>query len=111
MTRSDYRRYVPTPETAKARGETARQHAENMLKIPLLQGILAGWQEMLAEPFKGLTTDGTIIPNLFGLRSESAPIEKAIIAANHLLSELSPEQKSAAVFRSAFKAVAQLAKH
>jgi hypothetical protein len=98
MSRSDYRRYMPTPETAKARGETARQHAANMAKIPLIQNILAGWQEMFNEPFKGLTTDGTIIPNLFKLAPESAPVEPAIIAANHLLSELSEEQKTAAVF-------------
>jgi len=34
---------------------------------------------MLAEPFKGLTSDGVIITNLFKLAPEKAPTEPAII--------------------------------
>ncbi len=90
MSRSEYRSFVPPPEKSKVRGDTAREHAEVVLKVPLIQNILAGWQEMFVEPFKGITTDGEIIPALFERRSEQAPTEQAIIAAHHLLSELTP---------------------
>jgi hypothetical protein len=98
MSRSEYRSFVPPPEKSKVRGDTAREHAEVVLKVPLIQNILAGWQEMFVEPFKGITTDGEIIPALFERRSEQAPTEQAIIAAHHLLSELTPDQRASCRF-------------
>ncbi|MBT4588983.1 MAG: DUF3500 domain-containing protein [Rhodospirillaceae bacterium] len=98
MSRIDYRKYVPTAETSKVHGESARQHAADLADVPLIKGILAGWQEMYAAPYTGMTTDGTVMPGLFKLRSEKAPIEQAIIAANHLISELTPEQLKSSSF-------------
>jgi hypothetical protein len=98
MSRTDFRKFVPTPETSKVHGESARDHAEKMLHSPIIQGILAGWQEMFAAPYKGMTTNGMVVPNLFKLRAEKAPHEQAIIASNHLLSELTPEQRNLCSF-------------
>ena len=94
MSQLDFRKFVPTPKHAKAHGETARDHAKKMIKRPLIQGIFAEWNRLFEEPFKGITTDGKLIPNLFSLRSENAPSEKAIIAANRLLEKLTKEHKS-----------------
>ncbi len=52
----------------------------------------------LAEPFKGVTTDGNVIPNLFAIKStgvSTAPVRKA---ADAFLASLTPEQKSKTLF-------------
>lgn len=52
----------------------------------------------LAEPFKGVTTDGTVRPGLFSIRStgvSTEPVRKAAIA---FLAALKPEQRSKTVF-------------
>ena len=53
----------------------------------------AGVEKYLSTPFKGITTDGNVIPGLFALRSESAPTQEILQAASALLAQLSPEQK------------------
>lgn len=98
MSRNDYRKYIPAPEDSRVHGDSARAHAARLLPLPTIQTILAGWQEMFAEPFKGITSDGAVRPNLFKLRSEKAPTEQAVIAAHHLLSEIAPEQRKACSF-------------
>jgi hypothetical protein len=47
----------------------------------------------LSTPFKGITTDGNIIPGLFALRPEFAPTREILNAVSALLTQLSPEQK------------------
>ena len=52
----------------------------------------------LAEPFKGVTSDGTIAPDLFAIRStgvSTAPVQKA---ATTFLAALTPEQRTRASF-------------
>ena len=52
----------------------------------------------LAEPFKGITTDGRIVPDLFAIRStgvSTAPVEKAATA---FLRALTAEQRTRTLF-------------
>ncbi|HTE19896.1 MAG TPA: DUF3500 domain-containing protein, partial [Armatimonadota bacterium] len=52
----------------------------------------------LAEPFRGITTDGKVIPGLFPLRStgvSTAPVRRA---ARSFLDGLTPEQRARTVF-------------
>jgi len=52
----------------------------------------------LAEPFKGITTDGDVVPGLFPIRStgvSTAPVRKA---AEAFLSTLTPEQRAKTEF-------------
>ena len=52
----------------------------------------------LAEPFKGVTADGTVVPDLFAIRStgvSTAPVRNAAIA---WLAALSPEQRQRTTF-------------
>jgi hypothetical protein len=44
------------------------------------------WQTIYQEPFRGVTTDGEVKPNLFHLRREDAPIEAMQEAAQALIS-------------------------
>lgn len=52
----------------------------------------------LAQPFKGVTTDGNVVPNLFAIKStgvSTAPVRKA---ADAFLASLTPEQKTKTLF-------------
>ena len=52
----------------------------------------------LAEPFKGITTDGRIVPGLFPIRSTGVSTEPVRQATESFLSALDPEQRKKAVF-------------
>ena len=52
----------------------------------------------LAEPFRGVTTDGTVVPGLFELRSTGVSTEPVRSAAEHFLAELTPAQRDRTKF-------------
>ncbi|HJR60829.1 MAG TPA: DUF3500 domain-containing protein [Vicinamibacterales bacterium] len=52
----------------------------------------------LAEPFKGITTAGTVVPGLFPVRSTGVSTAAAQAAAEAFLKALTPEQKARTVF-------------
>src|SRR5260370_8572219 len=53
----------------------------------------------LAEPFKGITTDGHLVPGLFAIRSTGVSTEPARKAPDALLSALTKEQPSKTMFQ------------
>ena len=52
----------------------------------------------LAEPFKGVTTDGNVVPGLFPLRSTGVSTAPVRQAAEAFLATLTPEQRAKTVF-------------
>ena len=52
----------------------------------------------LAEPFKGITTNGQIVPGLFGIHSTGVSTEPVRKAADAFLSALSVEQRAKTMF-------------
>lgn len=65
---------------------------------PILQPIIERRRELLQEPFKGITTDGTIRPDLFTLSPtgvSTGPITEAAVA---FLDELTAEQRERCQF-------------
>jgi hypothetical protein len=52
----------------------------------------------LAEPFKGVTSNGTIVPGLFPIRSTGVSTEPVRHAADGFLATLSAEQKRSTMF-------------
>jgi hypothetical protein len=52
----------------------------------------------LAEPFKGLTTDGTIVPGLFSIRSTGVSTRPVREAADVFLAGLTPQQRAGTTF-------------
>jgi hypothetical protein len=48
----------------------------------------------LAEPFKGVTTDGRVVPNLFGLRSTGVSTDPVRKAAEAFMASLSADQRT-----------------
>lgn len=52
----------------------------------------------LAEPFKGVTTNGTVMPNLFAVRATSVSTAPVRQAAETFLASLSQEQRAKTMF-------------
>ena len=73
------------PDAAAYR-ERSRQFSANMEKTGL------------AQPFKGITTNGTIQPGLFAIRSTGVPTAPVRTAADAFLSSLTPEQRKRILF-------------
>lgn len=53
----------------------------------------------LSEPFKGVTTNGTLVPGLFAVRSTGVSTEPVRTAAHAFLAALSSSQRSASQFK------------
>lgn len=51
----------------------------------LIVDLWSGWQQLYAEPFRGVTTDGQVVLDLYKLRNEGAPTEHMVKEARHLL--------------------------
>ncbi|OGA37109.1 MAG: hypothetical protein A3G80_07790 [Betaproteobacteria bacterium RIFCSPLOWO2_12_FULL_62_13b] len=80
-------------------GRDAHQHAEAALANPVPRDLLFGpWQTLYREPYKGITTGGTVVPGLYSLAENGAPTEAMMNAAATLLGQVSPEQRAALVF-------------
>lgn len=97
MSADDYHPFVPPPGS-KIAGPTPREHAQTRLKSPRAQGLFANWQRMFDEPFRGITTDGSVIRDLYAPRPEGAPTLAMIEAVNALVARMSPEQRKASCF-------------
>jgi Protein of unknown function (DUF3500) len=98
MNRPDYRPFLPSPAQSKIAGPTARAHAEARRQSPRAKEFFASWEKLLAQPFKGVTTDGNIVPGLFTLAPEGAPVAAMAASAQRLLAGLSAAQRAAACF-------------
>jgi hypothetical protein len=73
----------PTPEAFR---ESARQRSQEAEK------------KGLAEPFKGVTTDGTVVPGLFSIKSTGVSTEPVRVAAKTFLDALTADQRTKTMF-------------
>lgn len=64
----------------------------------LLRLSLAAEKQGLAEPFKGITANGEIEPNLFAIRSTGVSTEPVRRGADAFLASLSPARRQATTF-------------
>ena len=99
MSGYDYRPFLSPPGTSKIAGPTPRAHAQARTKNnPRAQGLLANWEKMLNGPFRGITTDSSVIREIYVPRPEGAPTLAMIEAVNALLAAMSAEQKQRSIF-------------
>ena len=92
MAKSDFRKFVPEMGKAFHFGLTHKQFYDAV--IPARgENERRGVENLLSTPFKGVTTDGTIVPGLFELRPEAAPTRAILDTVLALLTQLSTEQK------------------
>src|SRR5579871_3203947 len=98
MPHPDYRPYLPLPGQSKIAGPTARAHADARRQSPRAREFFAGWEKLLAVPFRGITTDGNAIPDLYTRAPNGAPAAAMIEAIQALSNLLSPEQRARMIF-------------
>jgi len=91
---SDYHRFVPPMGKARYFGLT---HGQVLDSLPphRLERWKARLDSLRAGPFRGITTDGQIVPGLFALQDEGAPTAGVLTAVVTLLGLLTPEQLKA----------------
>ena len=91
---SDYHPFVPPMGKARYFGQT---HSQVLDSLPphRLEGWKARLDSLRAAPFRGITTDGQVVPGLFALRDEGAPTAGILAAVATLLGRLTPEQLKA----------------
>lgn len=98
MSRPDYRPFLPGPAQSKIAGPTARAHADARLKSPRAQELFGTWEKLFQEDFRGITTDGTVIPGLYALGPNGAPTAAMVDAARALIGRLTPDERQAMMF-------------
>ncbi|KAI4867573.1 hypothetical protein F4820DRAFT_413493 [Hypoxylon rubiginosum] len=95
---TSFRQYLPdldTPRFQAIATNDAHGHAKELLehqRPPWLYGLYVHWRKLFEEPFKGVTNDGTVCPDLFQLRDEGVPIGAIVAAAQAVISQLTPAQ-------------------
>src|SRR5215831_2397839 len=65
---------------------------------PFLAEYRARGEAALAEPFRGITADGTVVPDLFALEKTGVSTRPIREAAEAFLAALGPEQHQTALF-------------
>ena len=80
--------------TRHLRAQTAPADAEERFEAMSRDAEAKG----LAEPFKGVTTDGKVVPGLFPIRSTGVSTEPVRKAADAFLAALTPEQRKKTTF-------------
>lgn len=98
MSADDYHPFIPNPPDVKIAGPTARAHAQARTASPRAKELFANWERMFNEPFRGITTDGGVVPNLFSPKPEGAPVLAMIEAVNAVLKLMTPEQRKSSCF-------------
>ncbi len=97
-----WRDFIPPRDCARslelARSDTY-QWAEHRCAEPWISNWRKTWQRLHGEPYKGITTDGHLIPNVHHLagtgEDHGAPTKQMVQAATRLISIASPEQRQA----------------
>jgi len=101
---SAFRAHLPdltSPRFATAAKQTIYEYTKSMQDQrapPWLYDLTKTWEKLLAEPFTGITNDGTVRERLFSDTEENADVASATNTARDLLDSLSPEQREKLLF-------------
>ncbi|KAF2796762.1 hypothetical protein K505DRAFT_406177 [Melanomma pulvis-pyrius CBS 109.77] len=102
--RAGFREYIPPRDTQRSRN-LAESDTYQWTKLrcaePFVAGWIKHWEELYNEPYKGITTDGSVISNIHRLAEEGedlgAPTAEMVKAAQNVLDFTSPEQGRALI--------------
>lgn len=95
-----FRNYIPPQDTQRSK-QLAVSDPYQWTKLrcsePFVVGWMQTWETSLNEPYKGITVDGHVIPNVHRLADETedlgAPTPEMAEAAQHVLNVASPEER------------------
>jgi len=97
----DYRRFLYDRDDevlAPYRGMTYEEFTADRQRAPFLRELLDYWDGLLAEPFAGVTADGTVIPGLYPLPSSGSDDSALVAAAQRALVLLDPDELAQVVY-------------
>ncbi|KAH8883505.1 hypothetical protein GQ53DRAFT_811497 [Thozetella sp. PMI_491] len=95
-----YHEFLPDlsiPRFTTMQKQNAHEYADAFKESgqpPWLHGLYLHWRDLLKEPFRGITNDGTVRDSLYGLQDEEVPIEEITAAANALVASLADGQRA-----------------
>jgi hypothetical protein len=103
MSSADYRQYVAPEKVPRFTRDQLRMSFDAY--PPFLDRLLGVWRNLSREPMRGITSDGRVIPGLYGFRSETAPVRAAAEAATNWINALDEDTraKSCFPFESGFR--------
>lgn len=101
---TNWRDFVP-PQNSQRSTELAKSNtyewADYRCRDPFVIGWTKTWNQLYNEPYKGITTNGQVIPDLYHLAPENedqgAPTAEMVQAAQKLLLAASPQQRKSLV--------------
>lgn len=94
-----YRQFIPDlsqPRFLTMKQQNAHEYVSSFKskhQPPWLYALYKHWRSLFEEPYKGITTDGTVRHNLFQLQDEGIEIEQIVAAAEDILSTITEEQQ------------------
>lgn len=100
---SEYRKHLPelnVPRFQIMHKQNAHEYVDGFKQggnPPWLHALYMHWLELLKEPFRGVTSDGKVRPNLFEIQDEEVPIDQIVTSAEKLISQL-PAENGKAIF-------------
>ncbi|KAJ6442215.1 GTP binding protein and negative regulator of the Ran/Tc4 GTPase cycle, Gtr1p [Purpureocillium lavendulum] len=96
---SAFRAHLPdlsSPRFVAMRSQDPYEYAQafrDQQSPPWLHALYTHWQALLAEPFKGITSDGVVRPGLFQLEDQGVPIDDIVAAARHAVAQMDETQR------------------
>ncbi|KAL1900674.1 hypothetical protein Sste5346_002399 [Sporothrix stenoceras] len=93
---SPYRKWLCTdaPQYVHLKTATAVSHTEHLFSnVPLVTKINKWWDELWKASFKGITSNGNVIPNLYPKTDHGIPIVEIVQAANGVIAAATEEER------------------
>ena len=96
---SDFRQYLPDltlPRFTAMKHHDAQTYAAEFKADgypPWLHALYQHWLRLLEEPYKGVTSNGTVQPDLFILQDEGTPIDDIVVVAREIVNALDETQR------------------
>jgi len=94
VSRLDFRPFVPKGASARIAGATAREHAHGRVPDRATNRLWGAWDRLAAEPFRGVTANGVVMPGLYRGEPNGAPVEAMVGVVAALLGVLSADERT-----------------
>jgi hypothetical protein len=94
MNYRDYLIPADSPRLTGSRGLDPWTYAEPIRQTERAQGLIALWQDLYRQPFRGITTDGTLLEGRFAIADEGFDVRTATATATALIDTLSEGQRA-----------------
>jgi hypothetical protein len=83
-----------SPRLKEGSGLDPWTYAKPIRQSERAQGLIAMWQNLYQQPFRGVTTDGTLLEGRFALADEGFDVRAATAAATALIDTLSDGERT-----------------